>query len=176
YEHSVFLPEQQNWPDLRDIARAHSQKSEHATMVAWCHGAPGIGLSRLGSLRYLDDATIREEITIAVKTTLEQGFGTNHSLCHGDMGNLDVVLKASIVLNDQRYQEEATRLTAMLLESIECQGWCTGVPMGIETPGLMTGIAGIGYELLRLVDHTRVPSVLLLEPPHFHPYSSANEQ
>jgi hypothetical protein len=44
-------------------------------------------------------------------------------------------------------------------------GWVTGVPLGVETPGLMTGLAGIGYELLRLAAPERVPSVLLLAPP-----------
>jgi lantibiotic modifying enzyme len=53
----------------------------------------------------------------------------------------------------------------MLLESIEQQGWVTGIPQGVETPGLMVGIAGIGYALLRLAAPEQVPSVLLLEPP-----------
>jgi lantibiotic modifying enzyme len=41
-----------------------------------------------------------------------------------------------------------------------------GVPNGVETPGLMTGITGIGYELLRLAAPTQVPSLLIMEPPH----------
>jgi lantibiotic modifying enzyme len=134
-------------------------------MVAWCHGAPGIGLSRLASLRYIDDATTREEITIALKTTLAQGFGRNHSLCHGDLGNLETLLTATSILDEPEYHEQLERFTAMLFESIEDAGWITGVPQGVETPGLMTGLAGIGYELLRLAAPERVPSVLLLAPP-----------
>ena len=38
-------------------------------------------------------------------------------------------------------------------------------PSGVETPGLMTGLAGIGYGLLRLAEPRRTPSVLALEPP-----------
>jgi lantibiotic modifying enzyme len=52
-------------------------------MTAWCHGAPGIGFSRLKSLGHLDNPEIREEIDTALVTTLEQGFGHDHSLCHG---------------------------------------------------------------------------------------------
>ena len=37
--------------------------------------------------------------------------------------------------------------------------------MRVESPGLMTGLAGIGYGLLRLAEPTRMPSVLVLEPP-----------
>jgi lantibiotic modifying enzyme len=35
----------------------------------------------------------------------------------------------------------------------------------VTAPGLMTGIAGMGYQLLRLAEPGRIPSVLLLEPP-----------
>jgi len=57
----------------------------------------------------------------------------------------------------------------MILESINDNGWVTGVPLGTETPGLMTGLAGIGYELLRLAAPEKVPSVLLIEPPFSSP-------
>ncbi|MFD1051662.1 lanthionine synthetase LanC family protein, partial [Kibdelosporangium lantanae] len=40
--------------------------------------------------------------------------------------------------------------------------WICGVAGGVEHPGLMTGLAGIGLALLRMVDPS-VPSVLLLE-------------
>jgi lantibiotic modifying enzyme len=37
--------------------------------------------------------------------------------------------------------------------------------MEVESPGLMTGLAGIGYGLLRLAKPARVPSILTLEGP-----------
>jgi hypothetical protein len=43
--------------------------------------------------------------------------------------------------------------------------WRCGTPLGVESPGLMTGLAGIGYQYLRLHDPKRVPSVLAVEPP-----------
>lgn len=72
---------------------------------------------------------------------------------------------AAQLLDDPGYRQQVERLTAMLLASIETQGWVSGVPFGIETPGLMTGLAGIGYELLRLAAPEQVPSVLLLASP-----------
>jgi type 2 lantibiotic biosynthesis protein LanM len=161
YERSLFLPNLQNWPDLRDGTT--TGPDEH--LITWCHGAPGIGLARLASLHSLDDETIREEIAIALKTTLTQGFGQNHSLCHGDLGNLELFLTASQTFDKTRYAPEVENITAMILDSLDQQGWCTGVPLSIETPGLMTGISGIGYELLRLAEPDRVPSVLVLAPP-----------
>ena len=52
-----------------------------------------------------------------------------------------------------------------MLASIERDGWLCGTRGGVEAPGLMNGLAGIGYGLLRLAAPERVPSVLALEPP-----------
>ncbi|MFL5694594.1 MAG: lanthionine synthetase LanC family protein [Ktedonobacteraceae bacterium] len=64
-----------------------------------------------------------------------------------------------------QYEEQVQHLTAMLLDSIERHGWLTGVPLRVETPGFMTGIAGTGFALLRLACAEQIPSVLLLAPP-----------
>jgi type 2 lantibiotic biosynthesis protein LanM len=167
YERSLFVPQAGNWADLRNFTESilTSNKKQHECMTAWCHGAPGIGLARLLSLPYLDDAKIRDEIDIALKNTLDQGFNSNHSLCHGDLGNLELLLQTSMTFGDSKWHSKLNRLTAQILESIDRQGWICAVPLSIETPGLMTGLAGIGYELLRLAEPTRVPSVLTLESP-----------
>jgi type 2 lantibiotic biosynthesis protein LanM len=166
YERSLFRPEVSNWPDLRDFATTiQADNNNHTCMTAWCHGAPGIGLARLRCLQYLNDAEIRSEINAALKTTLAHGFGGNHSLCHGDLGNLELLLQASEILDEQQWHHQVNRFASIILESINQHGWLCGIPLGVESPGLMTGLAGIGYELLRLTEPTRVPSVLVLEPP-----------
>jgi type 2 lantibiotic biosynthesis protein LanM len=167
YERSLFCKETCNWPDLREVENTvlSGSKQQVAFMTAWCHGAPGIGLGRLRSLLHLDDSQIRAEINTALKTTLSQGFGTNHSLCHGDLGNLELLLQASVTLNESQWHSQVNRLAAIILDSINKYGWLCGVPLGVETPGLMTGLAGIGYGLLRLAEPARIPSVLLLEHP-----------
>ena len=134
-------------------------------MTAWCHGAPGIGFSRLKCLGDLDNPEIREEIDTALRTTLERGFGDNHSLCHGDLGNLDFILEASRVLDKPLLDRLVNQLSAMVLESASRYGWLCGVPLNVETPGLMTGLAGIGYGMLRLASPLEIPSVLMMEPP-----------
>jgi type 2 lantibiotic biosynthesis protein LanM len=167
YERGLFAPEAGNWPDLRECAKVDPANNDGQPkfMSAWCHGAPGIGLARLGSLSYLDNLEIRAEIDVALRTTLAQGFGGNHSLCHGDLGNLELLLQASQVLPDPQWKAQTERIASTILESIHQHGWLCGVPLGVETPGLMTGLAGIGYGLLRLAEPERVPSVLTLEPP-----------
>ncbi|HKX31357.1 MAG TPA: type 2 lanthipeptide synthetase LanM, partial [Blastocatellia bacterium] len=164
YERSLFTPTG-GWPDLRRFDRPASPDAPGPSITAWCHGAPGIGLGRLGMLPWLDDGDIRAEIQAALEITLSRGFGQNHSLCHGDLGNIELLLAARAVLGDPELEPQIERWSAVILESLEHQGTRCGVPLEIETPGLMTGLAGIGYGLLRLAEPSRFPSVLMLAPP-----------
>jgi class II lanthipeptide synthase len=129
--------------------------------IAWCHGAPGIGLARLSAVPLLEDDGIRADIAMAMQTTLAGGFGFNHSLCHGDFGNLELLLQSG----EPSWRDTANRLAGALLDSAHQRGWRCGTPMEVESPGLMTGLAGIGYGLLRLAGPAQVPSVLTLEGP-----------
>lgn len=164
YERSLYSSVERNWPDLREPDRA-DEKSSSRFAMAWCHGAPGIGLSRLRSTPHLNDQEVQSEIQVALQTTLAHGFGKGHSLCHGDLGNLELLLEANLTLGDPRWHAEVNRIAGILLEDISQNGWVCGNPIGVESPGLMTGLAGIGYELLRLAEPERVPSVLALAPP-----------
>jgi lantibiotic modifying enzyme len=134
-------------------------------MTAWCHGAAGIGLARLRSLEHMDDEELRAEIDVAIETTARDGFGANHALCHGDLGNLELLLQASRVLDRPHLRERAEGIASSILLDLRTSGWRTGVALGVEHPGLMTGLAGIGYGLLRLASPQVVPSLLTLEPP-----------
>lgn len=156
YERSLFSAAAGNWRDLRD--------SEHIGFhTTWCHGAPGIGLARLGGVPLLEeDDGLRADLAAALKTTLATGFGGNHSLCHGDLGNLELLLCSG----EPAWHDTAQRLAGAILDHARQHGWRCGTPREIESPGLMTGLAGIGYGLLRLAAPTRIPSVLTLEGPY----------
>jgi type 2 lantibiotic biosynthesis protein LanM len=156
YERSLFLPTGQGWLDPR---RRETSEEGHI-MTAWCHGAPGIGLGRLTSLVQIDDEKTQAEIRVALELTLMRGFGQSHSLCHGDLGNLDFLLQARGMLSDGGTLIE--RISALILKDLERHGPVCGVPSGVETPGLMTGLAGIGYGLLRIAEPAGIPSVLTL--------------
>jgi lantibiotic modifying enzyme len=173
YDRSLFVQEQNNWADLRVFSgRRKTGKDEesapaHAPVsrVAWCHGAPGIALGRLGALALFDDAYVRGEIDIGLSATKQFGFAMNHSLCHGALGNIELLLTAAQLLGRSEDRNDLERATAEVVASIEANGFLTGVPLGVETPGFMTGLAGIGYELLRLAEADTVPAALLLAPP-----------
>ncbi|HEX8436540.1 type 2 lanthipeptide synthetase LanM family protein [Archangium sp.] len=164
YERSLFVPERANWRDLRE-PEGVQEGVRTGFMVSWCHGAPGIALGRLGSLRHLEGPQVRAELETALQTTLHEGFGGNHSLCHGDLGNLESLYVAGEVLGESRWIHAARERAAHVLHQGRESGWRCGLPRGTETPGLMMGLAGIGYGLLRLAAPERVPSVLSLELP-----------
>ncbi len=161
YENSLFSSEKKNWPDLREM----NNGGNRMFMVGWCHGAPGIALARLRALRYVDGVPVRNDIAAGLETTLSHGFRGDHSLCHGSLGNLEPLLQASELLDRTPWTGHVNRVSAAILQSIHDDGWCCGVPLSVESPGLMTGLAGIGYGLLRLADPLRIPALLTLAPP-----------
>jgi len=159
YERSLYRASG-GWPDLRSGAPTHQH-----SMCAWCHGAPGVGLGRLDSLRFLDDDAMRADIATALDATLAGGFGKGHSLCHGDLGNLEALALAAEVLGTPGLADRVGRLAGGVLASVRERGWRFGLRNMGEIPGLMLGLAGIGHGLLRLAAPDRVPSVLRLAPP-----------
>jgi type 2 lantibiotic biosynthesis protein LanM len=167
YERSLFSARAGNWPDLR-LFEAPPEPAGGAAArysVTWCHGAPGIGLARLLCLPHAEGPELRAEIEVALRTTAAHGFGESHILCHGDLGNLELLLEAARAWPESPWRAEADRLASGVLNSIERDGRLCANPLDVESPGLMTGIAGIGYGLLRLADPDWTPSVLSLAPP-----------
>jgi type 2 lantibiotic biosynthesis protein LanM len=168
YERTLFLPEFQNWHDVRDpyILSGGRDGEQPPPIVAWCHGAAGIALARARGADLLSAAELSDvddEIHAGVTTVLSEGFGTNHSLCHGDLGNLDVVRQTAADAPD--WSQSADRMLARIVQSLRLDGPLCGMPQGVETPGLMTGLAGIGYGLLNAADPGRWPSVLSYDLP-----------
>lgn len=71
-------------------------------MGAWCHGAGGIGLSRVLLIKegYYDDK-ISEELNNAV-SVLKKHLCQNHCVCHGDLGNLEIIKIISETIKDNK--------------------------------------------------------------------------
>ncbi len=158
YERSLYCEASRNWRDLRmELGAARCSMS-------WCNGAPGIGLARVQALRSESSPALEQDLTIAVETTRAEGFGASHCLCHGDLGNLELLFADAERRGCAGSREYATRLASAIANNVRVRPLC-GNPHRIETPGLLTGLAGIGYGLLRVVDPQRIPSVLMLDPP-----------
>ncbi|WP_435175502.1 type 2 lanthipeptide synthetase LanM [Actinacidiphila sp. bgisy145] len=162
YEHGAYDAALDNWPDHR--------RAEPGGQHSWCHGAPGVGLARASVLRRCAGtgaadalADSRADLRRALDSTARFGRHRNDSLCHGALGNLELLAAAA---SDGMAADGAwSRDAAAVVRRIERDGPVCGTPGGIATPGLMTGLAGIGHGLLRIAAPGRVAPVLLLAPP-----------
>lgn len=168
YEESCFDPEQENWPDFREGDAPRLQEGERRGCgCAWCHGAPGIGLSRLRAYEITGDTTFKTAGQTAVNTT-SRYFGRkelgNFSLCHGVFGNADLLLYAADVTGDQVSAVRTEEVAAEAAEQFEGRKipFPNGTQSDYNSPNMMLGMAGIGYGFLRLADRKKFGSVLLI--------------
>lgn len=164
YERQSFDVSQQNWPDFRDGV---STATTNVCGLAWCHGAPGIALSRLKANQVKADVLFEQEMGAALNTTTTSVYrgltdnlsNTNYSLCHGIAGNAEVLLDCG----GTEYHQLAEAVGTAGIQKYQDNriSWPTGLNTGQYTPGLMMGIAGTGYFYLRLFNKNRHQSLLL---------------
>jgi len=121
FERGLFDPVQGNWPDLRDHRDMGVAPGNRVFGMAWCHGAPGIGLSRLRGMElarlargtrppgargegpHAPAAPWSAEADVAIRTTRTALAGVlesspdalpDLSLCHGVAGWTELLLLA----------------------------------------------------------------------------------
>ncbi len=183
YERQFYNESRMNWPDFRynelfeyssynrinELKEALRNKSlipyELRYMNAWCHGAPGIGLSRLRAYEILQNDLYRQESINACNGTaqfLGHDF-INYSLCHGLGGNCETLIIGSNLLGREDYLNIAHEVALKGIDQFGSKNipWTCGTVGNRPDPSFMVGEAGIGYFLLRLYDHS-IPSVLCL--------------
>lgn len=127
--------------------------------VAWAALAISGGTARAPGAEITDVAAVSEALQ-------SSAWSAGHCLCHGDLGRIELLRRAASILADSGAGRDADRRLAAVLEEVERSAWRCGTPLEVETPGLLAGLAGIGYGLLRAATPERVPSVLTLEVPH----------
>ena len=110
----------------------------------------------------LDTDDIRQEIDVALETTRRHGIGGCDHLCCGAMGRVDTMIEGACRLNRQDLLDAAHQQAASLVRRARrAGGYETQTGRGMTDPGFFSGISGIGYTLLRLIDPDALPSVLL---------------
>jgi lantibiotic modifying enzyme len=167
YEQGKFDHRARNWPDFRDLD-PQSPAPGPGFATFWCHGGPGIALSRLTALERLDGARRwRAEAGTALEVTQDtvtRGLrhrAGNFSLCHGLAGNAEILADGAQALGG-RWAGGAELAAEAAAAGAERHGADGFWPCGAgerETPGLMLGLAGIGYFYLRM-SGAAAPSVL----------------
>jgi lantibiotic modifying enzyme len=164
FEQHLFSPEAGNWPDLREVSVSADGSPVFA--IGWCHGATGIGQARLGGLPILDTPQVREDLRVALQTTQACGLEALDNLCCGNFGRLELLVAASQRLGQPQLLEMARQWASVLVHRASQRGGfrlLAQLPRQAYNPGLFQGIAGIGYELLRVAFPEQIPSVLLWE-------------
>lgn len=156
-----FSAEQGNWPDFREL----DDEGRPHFMVAWCHGAPGIGLARLAGLAVIETPHVHEEIETAIAAMMNLTPGGRDHLCCGTLGCSDILLSFARRLARPELETRAQQQAAWTVRRARRQGYKL---LDIDAadafiPGMFQGLAGVGYALLRLAGSDELPSVLLWE-------------
>lgn len=142
-----------DWPRLVD-----GDPDERS--YAWCHGAPGILLGLLDVHRVAPAAVPTDVLAELAEISRRRAIGHNPTLCHGDLGTLDVLAEAAVALDDAGLRRFVDDATARLVRE-----QFAGAPRRRDSKydaadSLMVGAAGTGWSLLRHLDPGRFPSVL----------------
>ncbi|MGH9424650.1 MAG: lanthionine synthetase LanC family protein [Thermoanaerobaculia bacterium] len=159
YDRTLYSASRPSWIDVRT-------PTEAGTASQWCHGPPGIALSRTLLAASLDDSFLREEAVEGARACLI-GESRSDCLCHGTLGNLDIFMTITADSTDAELKAAGLAFSSRIWQDARNRGfWRSGVPgHDVGLRGLFMGIAGVAYGLLRVAAPGRVPSVLFLEGP-----------
>lgn len=164
YERALFQPETLNWPMINEPGG--DKPHRFSFLNAWCNGAAGIGLSRL-ALGNAQDEQAQQEIEHAIRKNEIGGLPAIDFLCCGNFGRIAFLHEAALRGGREAAGAEAQRRAALAVRRSEVAG---SFSFGLDPadnrcfhPGFFRGVAGIGYQLLRLAHPEAIPAVLLFE-------------
>lgn len=180
YENKHFNKKLNNWPDYRKKIYGINEYELHKRMfrnnnnffyetndfVAWCHGAMGIGLTRLRAYSLTKNNKYLKEYFIAIKK-IEENYlikngSTSWTLCHGLLGNATLLIEGYKYFNDINYLNKAIKLAESAIHSRNTlQKYYSG--FGNSSPenmSLFMGNSGIGMFYLQILNPNNISSVL----------------
>ena len=166
FEDSSYDAQQGNWPDFR-------VEEELTFPCQWCHGAPGIGLSRIAMNKWgvrtaqpnsnLGAEFLANDIRKAL-AGVERGWpGHVDTMCCGTLGSIEFFCEAGDALARRDLRETAARRMMAVIKSAAATGdyrWNIGERR--FNLGLFRGLAGVGYACLRQADRS-LPNILIWE-------------
>jgi type 2 lantibiotic biosynthesis protein LanM len=156
YDRSLFHSHEKGWIDK-------TEEKKQTFKYHWCHGSVGIGLSRIELSKFYDDNVLEDEIISSITSTLYNGYSSNDCLCHGNMGKTELFLSMYEKTGDLKYLNIAKNFGLEVIKMAKKNGRYQdrSIP-GFPSIGIFTGIAGIGYQFLRIADVKKIPSILTL--------------
>jgi type 2 lantibiotic biosynthesis protein LanM len=167
YVASRYVDAAQNWPVLGEPVEGVAGLGP--SMVAWCHGAPGVTLAiSLGSADTVY-AKLLDQLEPSLKTTAGASPHMADHVCCGNMGRCESLFTTGRRLMRREAVEGSRRLARVVIARARKAGhFClaaNGFEYRIFDPGFFRGVSGIGYTLLRLAAPSSLPSVAAFEAP-----------
>jgi type 2 lantibiotic biosynthesis protein LanM len=161
YEQSQYDESEHNWPDLR---KDTDDKPFKMMVCQWCHGAPGIGLARIGQVKAGASLNLLKADIENASICAERNWPNSmDTLCCGTLGGIEFLREAGDILNDEKIQKLASnRLKEIIATRYENGKYAIGVGGNQFNLGFFRGLSGVGYALLRGLNPS-LPNVLIWE-------------
>ena len=158
FEGSFYSKEFSNWKDRRD---SFLNKEIHSSN--WAHGSGGISMTRLELIKLgFEDNQIKSDLENGIINIKTSGFSGRNTLISGDLGNLDLLISYRDLFGDSEISINIENLLKTKLKQMHEKGWENGIgDKSNYTLGLMNGVTGIGYTLLRYLSSNQIPSLLI---------------
>jgi lantibiotic modifying enzyme len=157
WEDGHYAASRGGWPDLR--------VSERPAGLAWCHGAPGVGIAAAYRSAVIGDhfAEISyARARLAVAAHRPNGSAFDGTLCHGLSGVIELHLAGAEAWPSAAAEHvRSARMVARHLTRAASGGhppWMCGVRGG-RTPNVLVGLAGVALTLVRCHDPMVVPTL-----------------
>jgi len=159
YEKKFFDITKGNWPDYR---------FDHPDfdVVSWCHGAVGIGMSRLELLNQkIEEEIVTLDINNSLKKIISTGQHSLDTVCCGNGGRIDFILELRTTdLFNKKIEDYLHWLVNRMLLGYHKRGdfnYFSKFKTEDINVGFYQGLSGIGYQLLRYTDPDKFESILL---------------
>ncbi|MGC4937489.1 type 2 lanthipeptide synthetase LanM family protein [Kribbella sp. DT2] len=141
-------------PRHREAAQAAAHLGSGKSSPGWCSGRAGTILAHWS-------AGLPIAVDGYLEATRNRPLLDDLSLCHGELGAVEPLLW--LVPHYPAAEVVRRRRAGMVLTALAHHGPRCGTPGSVPSAGLLSGLAGVGYGLLRLGFHQQVPSFLF--PP-----------
>lgn len=133
---------------------------ESTHYFSWCNGIGGLLLAKTYLIENgYKDSLLRDEITLIIEQLKEFGFGTDSSICHGDVGSIKLLEHAATVLGMDNLKDGCRATMNEFLSIYLKEQW--DEIMELEDWGLMAGLTGVGFSILSTSNE--VADLLLLQ-------------
>ena len=164
YENQFYMPENNNWASIKSNGQLQTNGKK---LSQWCYGSTGIGLGRIGQIKY--GTSNKHHIEMQIENAKDGILGSkthwaDDSLCCGVASHIEFLSEISKLNDDADLEQHAQKnLVHLINERRHCGAYNLGDFKGYDIPlGMFRGVTGIGYTILRRLEKS-LPNVLIFE-------------